>query len=170
MIDIPGPTFSNAICVWCPLCKTLQKLFHQISTMEIRSRFTNANFVYGNLTSQREFMMPYLNSRSKFQYTMWKKNGTLLLSYVHSLPNQYFVKYNLHGSFLIFCKIVLFLLDFKVNMLLQLLLPKSEASQKTSFHAAVANLKLAIHSVEIAEIHSHNFFFVKFPWNQHIKY
>ena len=99
-----------------------------------------------------------------------KKNGTLLLSYVHSLPNQYFVKYNLHGSFLIFCKIVLFLLDFKVNMLLQLLLPKSEASQKTSFHAAVANLKLAIHSVEIAEIHSHNFFFVKFPWNQHIKY
>ena len=73
MIDIPGPTFSNAICVWCPLCKTLQKLFHQISTMEIRSRFTNANFVYGNLTSQREFMMPYLNSRSKFQYTMWKK-------------------------------------------------------------------------------------------------
>ena len=123
MIDIPGPTFSNAICVWCPLCKTLQKLFHQISTMEIRSRFTNANFVYGNLTSQREFMMPYLNSRSKFQYTMWKKNGTLLLSYVHSLPNQYFVKYNLHGSFLIFCKIVLFLLDFKVSvMLLQLLL------------------------------------------------
>ena len=39
-------------------------------------------------------------------------------------------------------------------MLLQLLLPKSEASQKTSFHAAVANLKLAIHSVEIAEIYS----------------
>ena len=27
MIDIPGPTFSNAICVWCSLCKTLQKLF-----------------------------------------------------------------------------------------------------------------------------------------------
>ena len=101
-----------------------------------------------------------------------KKIGTLLLSYVHSLPNQYFVfvKYNLHGSFLIFCKIVLFLLDFKVNMLLQLLLPKSEASQKTSFHAAVANLKLAIHSVEIAEIYPLVIFFVKFPWNQHIKY
>ena len=72
-LTFPAQRFPMQYVCGAHCVKPCKNYSNKISTMEIRSRFTNANFVYGNLTSQREFMMPYLNSRSKFQYTMWKK-------------------------------------------------------------------------------------------------
>ena len=46
MIDIPGPTFSNAICVWCSLCKTFQKLLQHLSTLEIGQNLLTKQILY----------------------------------------------------------------------------------------------------------------------------